>query len=175
MCIEQIQFHHILRGSFSFGFFQFFMPLLGFWVGSKFEWILSPVDHWVAFLLLTAIGGKMILEARTSTAEEHCEDPEETTGPPTVSTMDIRNGRTLLLLSLATSIDALTIGITFRLLGHSILGSVLTIGCITFLVCVIGFEFGKRMGHLVEQWAERLGGVILIGIGGKILLEHLIG
>lgn len=173
MCIEKIRFRHILRGASSFGFFQFLMPLLGFWVGKQFEQFLSPVDHWVAFFLLFVLGSRMILETRPSKAEQSCEDPEDRSGGRRFSAVDVRDEKTLLLLSLATSIDALTIGITFSLLGHSILEAVLIIGSITFLVCLLGFEFGKRLGHLVERWAERIGGLILIGIGLKILLEHL--
>ncbi len=179
MCIERISFRHILRGSLSFGLFQFFMPLVGFFFTRRFQWLLESVDHWVAFFLLFIIGGKMILEARDTKKDPFCEDPEDQAvlpePYPRSPKMDIRKGRTLLLLSLATSIDALAIGITFSLLGHSILEAVLVIGIITFFVCLVGFEFGKRLGHLVERWAERIGGMILVGIGWKILVEHLMG
>ncbi|MDR2362978.1 MAG: manganese efflux pump MntP family protein, partial [Spirochaetaceae bacterium] len=125
-----------------------------------------------AFRLLAFIGGKMLTEGF---------DPKkqirEGDNPPggTGQAGDIRGTGSLLTLSLATSIDALAVGISFNILGHGIWSSAALIGGITFLVCLVGFGFGRRIGRFLGKWAERVGGFVLIAIGSKILLEHLVG
>jgi putative Mn2+ efflux pump MntP len=171
ICIAQLQWPYILRGAFSFGFFQFLMPLIGWTAGLYFRNQIQNYDHWVAFALLVFIGGKMLLE---SFGEKDPSCPDDSENQMRSSHVDIRNIRILLMLSLATSIDALAVGLSFSFLGYSIVDAALLIGLITLGVCLLGFEFGKRLGHLIEKRAEQLGGIILVGIGIKILLEHLL-
>ncbi len=140
-----------------FGGFQALMPLLGWAIGRQFEAYITSYDHWIAFLLLAYIGGKMIYEALKG---------EESHG----------NGfsiRELLILAVATSIDALAVGITFAFLKVDILPAVILIGCTTFVLSLLGVVIGNRFGSRYQQKAELAGGVILILIGLKILLEHL--
>ncbi|MCX7655276.1 MAG: manganese efflux pump MntP family protein [Treponemataceae bacterium] len=171
ICIAQLQWRYIIRGAFSFGFFQFFMPLIGWSVGLYFRNQIQNYDHWIAFALLAFIGGKMLLES-TKEKDPSCTDSsEDQIRSPHV---DIRDIRILLMLSFATSVDALAVGLSFSFLGYSILDAALVIGLITFGICLVGFEFGKRLGHLIEKRAEQVGGIILVGIGIKILVEHLL-
>jgi putative Mn2+ efflux pump MntP len=141
-----------------FGGFQALMPALGFLLGTSFEDYIKSVDHWVAFVLLTIIGVNMIRESR-SCDDEGCDD---------MSFM------TMLLLAVATSIDALAVGISFAFLGlDSIVMTFVLIGVITFVLSAAGFWVGNRFGSKYKSRAELLGGIILILIGLKILLEHL--
>lgn len=146
-----------------FGGFQALMPLLGWTLGRQFEKYISAVDHWIAFVLLAFLGGKMILDARKEEAEEEVKMDCK---------LDIKE---LLLLSIATSIDALAVGITFAFLNVSILPAITLIGCTTFLLSAGGVFMGNIFGSKYKSKAELLGGVILILIGLKILLEHLMG
>jgi putative Mn2+ efflux pump MntP len=141
------------------------MPVAGWYLGMAFAASIQGFDHWVAFGLLVLIGGKMLFEASKESKEK-----EETGGQG----KDIRSLSCLLLLSVATSIDALAVGLSFSLLGQNIWAPAAVISVITFSVCLTGFEFGRRIGVLLEKRAEILGGLILIGIGVKILLEHLL-
>lgn len=142
-----------------FGGFQAAMPLAGWLLGKQFARYITTVDHWIAFGLLALIGGKMIHEALM---------PEEC---PAGSGEVIRV-RELVMLSVATSIDALAVGITFAFLQVRILPAVLFIGIITFGLSFAGVCAGHRFGSRIRQKAELGGGIILIGIGLKILLEH---
>lgn len=146
-----------------FGGFQALMPLLGWTLGRQFEKYISAVDHWIAFVLLAFLGGKMVLDARKEEAEEEVKMDCK---------LDIKE---LLLLSIATSIDALAVGITFAFLNVSILPAITLIGCTTFLLSAGGVFMGNIFGSKYKSKAELLGGVILILIGLKILLEHLMG
>ena len=140
-----------------FGGFQALMPLLGWGLGRQFEAYITSFDHWIAFLLLAYIGGKMVWEALR--------------GEESVSTcFSIRE---LFLLAVATSIDALAVGITFAFLKVEILSAIAIIGCTTFVLSLGGVVIGNRFGSRYQQRAEITGGVILILIGLKILLEHL--
>lgn len=143
-----------------FGVFQAVMPLIGFFLGRQFSTYITTVDHWITFILLAFIGGKMIYEALG--ADEGC----ETCG----SGIDIKE---LFLLAIATSIDALAVGVTFAFLDVSIFSSVLLIGVITFVISFIGVIIGNIFGSKYKEKAEIFGGVILILIGLKILLEAL--
>ncbi len=169
MCSRDLRPVHALRGAFSFGLFQFLMPIAGWLLGVAFRGYIQGFDHWIAFGLLAFIGGKMAAESFSGT-EAACEDEEEAGG---ARKTDISDGRTLLTLSVATSIDALAVGLSFSLLGTPVLSPAAVIGAITFAVCLIGFEFGKRIGAALERWAQTLGGLALVGIGVKILIEHL--
>jgi putative Mn2+ efflux pump MntP len=142
----------------SFGAFQAFMPVLGWLAGLTFIELIANFDHWLAFGLLAFIGGKMIYSARELT--------EEKDAKLTVSL--------LLILSVATSIDALAVGLSFSLLRVSILTPVIAIGVVAFLLSFAGFNFGNRLGKFFERKVQVVGGVVLIAIGIKILLEHLL-
>lgn len=142
-----------------FGIFQFFMPLIG-WVASlSFREFIVSFDHWIAFGLLALIGGKMLYESFQD------EEEEEST--------DFRNLYVLLTLAIATSIDALAVGVSFSVINTPIFLSVITIGIITFIISFLGVFIGDKFGHLFEKQAEIIGGLVLIGIGIKILFEHL--
>jgi putative Mn2+ efflux pump MntP len=141
-----------------FGFFQALMPAVGYVCGFAFEGWFKSVDHWIAFGLLGFIGAKMIYESRRAD-DEKVKDPFATPR--------------LLLLSVATSIDALAVGLSFSLLGVPLVTTVLVIGVVTFSLCLPAVWLGRRLGGLMASRAELLGGLALIGIGFKILIEHL--
>ncbi len=142
-----------------FGGFQGGMALLGWIGGTGFADQIENIDHWVAFGLLAIIGGKMIKEGMEQKSE--CE------------TFNIRKMRVLIILSIATSIDALAIGITYAFLQTPIIIPVLLIGIMSFLFAIIGSILGKRLGQFFGNHMEIIGGIILIGLGCKILVEHL--
>ncbi len=150
---------HALRMALSFGIFQAIMPLLGWSAGLKLRALISGVDHWVAFGLLAAVGGKMIYESFRIGEEEKASGP-------------ISFCR-LMVLSVATSIDALAVGLTLSFLKVAIALPAAIIGVITFCLSLVGVYLGKRIGHLFENKIELVGGLILIAIGIKILFEHL--
>ena len=143
-----------------FGGFQALMPVIGYFLGSSFQSIITNIDHWVAFVLLGIIGGKMIQEAFQKDNDE-----EEYSSDVSVKTM--------LILSVATSIDALAVGITFAFLNVNLLLAITFIGLITFVLSVVGTKIGNRFGDKYKGKAEFIGGIILILIGFKILFEHL--
>lgn len=146
-----------------FGGFQALMPLIGWLLGSSFEQYITGVDHWVAFVLLAFIGGKMLYES----FQTDCESVEiKQMDPP----LDLKE---LLLLAIATSIDALAVGITFAFLDTPIVEAIIIIGVTTFLISAAGVYVGNFAGNRYQKKAELAGGVILILIGLKILLEHL--
>ena len=166
MCVAGLTFPYALRTALAFGLFQFAMPLAGFLVGSAFAAAISSWDHWIAFGLLSAVGGKMIWEAVTSKDIASCSDEER-------DRLNVLDLRVLLVLAVATSIDALAVGVSYSVIGVPILLASTIIGLITFALCLLGCEFGKRIGSRLERWAEVAGGVALIGIGLKILVGHL--
>lgn len=141
-----------------FGGFQALMPLLGYFLGSQFQRYITSIDHWIAFALLALIGISMIREA-LSKEEESIND-----------SVDFRN---MLVLAVATSIDALAVGITFAFLDVSIVPAVSFIGIITFTLSMAGVKVGNLFGMRYKSRAELAGGIILICIGLEILLEHL--
>lgn len=140
-----------------FGGFQALMPLAGYFLGSQFKDAIVNVDHWIAFVLLLVIGVNMIREAKQE--DEDLDD-----------SFDVK---TMLLLAVATSIDALAVGVTFAFLRVHILPAVLFIGCVTFCFSAAGIKIGNVFGARFRSKAEVAGGIILILIGTKILLEHL--
>lgn len=153
-----IKLSQLLKMSFSFGFFQTSMPILGWLIGSGLKVYISTIDHWIAFALLSFVGLRMIYE---SIKGEH----------QVVNPFD---NKTLLLLSISTSIDALAVGVSFSFLNVSIFLPVLIIGVITFILSSIGILMGNGLRHFFENIkVEILGGLILTGIGIKILIEHL--
>lgn len=155
-----------------FGLFQALMPLIGFFLGSQFEAYITSVDHWIAFGLLFLIGANMIREAlsKKESASCHCEGEPRSNPPVDDHPLSFK---TMLLLAIATSIDALAVGISFACIQVKIWSSVLIIGVTTFLFSVIGVKIGNVFGSKFEKSASIIGGIILILIGLKILLEHL--
>lgn len=145
------------KASFLFGIFQALMPLIGYLASIGLGTLIASIDHWIAFILLTLIGGKMIYESYGQNTEDEIKS--------------ITN-KILLLLALATSIDAMAAGFTLNLLELNPYISMLIIGCITFLFSFLGVVIGSRSGGFLEEKAEKLGGIILILIGLKILIEH---
>ena len=147
-----------------FGGFQALMPALGWLLGSQFQSYITAIDHWIAFILLVLIGGKMILDVVKEKGENEEVCPEGSVR------IDLRE---FFLLAIATSIDALAIGITFAFLQVRLITSVTIIGCITFCFSIAGVLIGNVFGSKFKDKATILGGIILIGIGVKILIEHL--
>lgn len=145
-----------------FGGFQALMPLIGWALGSQFLWLISPIDHWIAFVLLAVIGGKMLWEAL------HDEEGEDDGKP--ADKIDLGE---FFILAVATSIDALAAGISFAALAVDIVPSILIIGVVTFCFTIAGVFVGNFFGSRYEKPASIVGGVVLILIGLKILLEHL--
>jgi manganese efflux pump family protein len=147
------------RVALFFGVFQSAMTLLGWWAGSYILSYIKNFDHWIAFGLLAFVGGKMIWES--------IHEKEERT--------DITRWRYLFLLAVATSLDALAVGISFAFLQVNLAIASITIGVVALAITFIGFLAGKKIGEIVGKRAEIIGGIILIGIGIQILLEHLLG
>lgn len=146
-----------------FGGFQALMPFIGWVLGSQFEQYITSIDHWIAFILLGFIGGKMVVEAireKDEAVEVGKMDPP----------LDLKE---MFILAIATSIDALAVGITFAFLQVSIVEAISIIGITTFVISVIGVYVGNFFGNRYKKKAELAGGIILILIGLKILLEHL--
>ena len=141
-----------------FGVFQAGMPIIGYFLGKGFESFVVQIDHWIAFILLLFIGANMIREALSKKEEE---------------TSDDISFKTMIILSIATSIDALAVGITFAFLNVSMMFAAIIIGIITFVLSVIGVLIGNKFGNKYEKRAELFGGTVLILMGIKILLEHL--
>ena len=141
-----------------FGGFQALMPVLGYFLGSTFESVISNLDHWIAFGLLAIIGGNMIKDAFS----KECDSFDD----------DVRF-KAMIVLAIATSIDALAVGITFAFLKVNLILAISMIGVITFILAIVGTKVGNRFGDKYEKKAELVGGVILILLGIKILLEHM--
>lgn len=158
LSVKKIGAKHVLTAGLYFGGFQAIMPMLGFLIGFKFERFIVSVDHWVAFVLLALIGGNMIKEALS-------DDEESLDGS--------FSPKTMLPLAVATSIDALAVGISFAFLGVDIVMAASLIGVTTFVISGAGIVVGNVFGAKYKNKAEIAGGVILILIGLKILLEHL--
>ena len=150
----------ILRTALVFGVFQAVMPVLGWLAGLTVVDLIAEYDHWLAFALLALVGGRMIWEAFRSADDK--------------KRVDISRGVLLLTLALATSIDALAVGLTFAFLRVNIWLACSTIGVMAFGMTVAGFVLGRKAGALLGKYAEAIGGVILIGIGLRILLSHIL-
>ncbi|MCX5645518.1 MAG: manganese efflux pump MntP family protein [Phycisphaerae bacterium] len=156
---KEFKVRHALRMALFFGGFQAVMPIIGFLAGLSLKDYIEAYDHWIALALLSFVGGKMIYESFKIDAVERNRDPS--------------NPLVLLALSFATSIDALAVGITLSLLKTPILLAVTIIGLVTFGLSYTGVAIGKRFGHFFESKVEIVGGIILIAIGIKIVVEHL--
>ncbi len=159
LSMERLRIRYALRIALFFGGFQALMPILGFMAGLSVREFISGFDHWIAFGLLLFIGSKMIYESIFLNGNDKKMDPHDI--------------QMLLVLSVATSIDALAVGISLSLLKVEILLPALIIGVVTFVLSYLGVFIGRSIGHLFEKKIEILGGLVLIGIGTKILIEHL--
>jgi putative Mn2+ efflux pump MntP len=159
LLIQRIKINKALKIALFFGTFQFLMPLIGWAVGINFSDLIAEFDHWIAFSLLSLIGGKMIYESFQSESEDKKINPLDSS--------------TLFVLAIATSIDALAAGLGLSLLKSSILTTAILIGVVTFSLSFIGVFIGHKIGNKSNHQIEIMGGLILIFIGSKILLEHL--
>jgi len=156
---RKLTYGPVLRLSGAFGIFQFFMPLLGWLAGMTIADLIADFDHWIAFCLLCFVGGKMIWESFHGDGQNSGADPT--------------TGLTLLMLAVATSIDALAVGLSFAFLKQQIFYASIVIGLVAVIMTMFGMVFGKNLGKLFGKRAEMIGGLVLIGIGLKILFDHL--
>ncbi|NUP10663.1 MAG: manganese efflux pump [Polyangiaceae bacterium] len=152
---------HVLMVALFFGGFQALMPLLGWFLGSALGPSVQAWDHWIAFALLGAIGGKMLWEARSKEGDE------------ADVAKDLFGFRVMLVLAVATSIDAFAVGVTLPMLNAPFALSLVTIGCTTAILSALGLYAGRRFGAVLGKRLDALGGLALIGLGTKILIEHL--
>jgi putative Mn2+ efflux pump MntP len=159
LAIKRIRFFQAIRIALVLAVFQAAMPLLGWFLGIQIREFILEFDHWIAFILLLLIGGKMILESFKKDEEKKEFNPLKIL--------------VLIGIAIATSIDALIVGVSFAFIDIDIFLSVMIIGFSTFMVAMIGVFIGKKTGSLFGKKVEILGGVILIGIGLKILIEHI--
>lgn len=158
LAMEHVTWRRAVVPGLWFGAFQGLMPLLGWLLGSRFAQYITAVDHWIAFALLVILGVNMLREARRA-------DDGEADASLGVKTM--------LAMAVATSIDALAVGITFAFLTVDIVPAVCFIACVTFVISTLGVKVGALFGDRFQAKAEALGGIILIVLGVKILLEHV--
>lgn len=162
MTLRKITPYISFKIAFSFGLFQGLMPFIGWFVGIRFQSYIVAVDHWIALFLLSFIGLKMIFEAY-----EDSKNPELT-----VTCDDELDNTELIILSIATSIDALAVGVSFAFLDVHIVSLCLSIGIITFILCFFGVMIGRILGPVFKNYSQIIGGIILILIGINILNEH---
>ncbi len=162
MAVPRVRPRHAALVAVFFGGFQALMPVIGWLVGSRIGPLVEAWDHWIAFTLLGAIGAKMLWESRDAKSGETQRSEDELFG-----------FRVMLLLAIATSIDALAVGITLPMLDAPFALSVITIGVTTAVMCVAGLLVGRRAGAMFGRRLDFLGGLILIGVGTMILVEHL--
>lgn len=161
LSLQKLEKKHIFITGLWFGSFQGLMPLIGFLLGSTFEKYITPIDHWVTFVLLGIIGANMIKESLSREEEESDDDASFAF-------------KSMLVMAVATSIDALAVGITFALLPDvNISAAVIFIGVVTFILSCAGIKIGNVFGAKFKDKAELAGGIILVLMGTKILLEHL--
>jgi len=157
--IENISWRHYFRLSFHFGFFQCVMPIAGYYAGSLLGNTIRHYDHWIAFIILSVIGLKMIFDSLCKQEENITKDPSK--------------GFMLFFFSIATSIDALAVGFSLFILNKPIIIPAIIIGIVCSLFSILGVRIGKSAGSLFSKGASIIGGCILIAIGCKILIEHL--
>lgn len=164
--VRDLHLRHGLRMAAFFGFFQFAMPILGWAAGMTFSSYIEGFDHWVAFGLLAFVGGRMVWSGLPFGKKEEaaCSDDGK---------KDCRDLPTLFLMSIATSIDAMAVGLSFAMIGVGIVVPSIIIGLITFAVSLGGYFLGRSVGKKVKIELDLVGGLVLIGIGAKILFEHL--
>ena len=158
LTIKNLKLKESILIATSLAVFQALMPLLGWYLGSNIEQYIKEIDHWIAFSLLSFIGIKMIYESRIEETEEE---------------KDKISLKTILIQSIATSIDAFAVGISFAVLVSDIVLPIIIIGITTFIFSFVGLKIGRFLGNKLGKSVELIGGIILIGIGVKILIEHL--
>ena len=166
LSMKKVKWQHATIIGLFFGGFQALLPFVGWLLGSQFEQYITKVDHWIAFGLLGIIGGKMLYEAIKGDEEEGCSCCND----KNADKLDLKE---LFILAIATSIDALAVGITFAFLKYPVVKAVTVIGVVTFIISMAGVYIGNFFGSRFKKKAEIAGGIILVGIGIKILLEHL--
>ena len=154
-----VSWRAVFRLSSCFGLFQFIMPVAGWFAGVSVANVIAGYGHWIAFGLLSLVGGKMIMESYNGKAK--------------VNTADPTKGLSVIILSVATSIDALAVGFSFALLKIPVLFPSTVIGIVAFIMTVCGMLFGAHLGRIFGKKVEIFGGLLLIGIGVKILMEHI--
>ncbi len=157
---KQLHIRHTLRMAGFFGGFQAFMPMVGYFAGLTISNYISDYDHWIAFAILATIGLKMIYESFKIKEERKAMHPADI--------------GMLLMLAIATSIDALAVGITLSLITMQIAEAIVVIGIVAFGLSIAGVYIGKKFGHFFESGIEAIGGIVLIGLGVKILLQHIL-
>lgn len=150
----------VFRLAFHFGLFQALMPALGWLAGIAVNQFIAPFDHWVAFVLLAFVGLRMVRSGLDPNGEEPCVDPSR--------------GGTLIMLAIATSIDAFAVGLSFAVLEVSIVGPVIIIGVVAALMSVLGVFLGNRLGQTFGKRMEVLGGIILVIIGIRVVISHML-
>lgn len=161
LLLKKIKSSYAVKFGMFFGLFQFIMPIIGWFFAQSFSESIKKYDHWFAFILLCIIGGNMIIEAIRNNENNVYNDK------------DILSFKNIFVLAIATSIDALAVGISFALIDIDIIISSMIIGIVAFVLSYIGIILGKKIGGFFKKGAEIIGGIILIGIGIKILIEHL--
>ena len=165
--IKKLTLPIVLKFAVFFGAFQFVMPLLGWRLGITFSASIASFDHWIAFGLLSLIGGKMLLDIFKPAGEDEVGEVNETDEKKILS---LRN---MTILAVATSIDAMAVGVSFAVIETNILFASAIIGIVAFVLSAVGVIIGKKLGDIFKKGAELFGAVILILIGFKILIEHL--
>jgi putative Mn2+ efflux pump MntP len=158
--IERVTWRHIFRAAWHFGLFQFLMPLAGYGIGKTVAWWIRAWNAWIAFALLTAVAVKMLVESRT--------------GEPGIRRADPTRGWSLVVLAVATSIDALLVGVTLAVQGMSIWMPAAIIGIVAGLLSGLGIHFAGRLGTRWEHRAEWIGAAVLFAVGLEIVLEHVL-
>ena len=159
VCLKEVNPRQVFRLSWHFGLFQALMPILGWLAGASFASYIEDWDHWLAFAILLVLGVKMIYEARQDN------EPEAKNGDPS-------RGLVMVVFSIAVSIDALAVGLSFAMLNISVWFPAMIIGLVATLAGVIGMVVGRKLGPVFGRNAATLGGLVLIGIGIKIVLDH---
>ena len=158
LSMKRMNWKNAMIIAFYFGVFQAIMPAIGYFLGTTFESFVTAIDHWIAFILLSFIGGNMIKESFNS------EDEDKN---------DRVDFKTMIVLAIATSIDALAVGITFAFFDVNVIVAVSIIGVITFFISLLGVKVGNKFGDKYQNKAELMGGILLVLLGIKILVEHL--
>ncbi|WP_428263939.1 manganese efflux pump MntP family protein [Haliangium sp.] len=161
LAVERIRLRHVLTVAFAFGGFQALMPAVGWVVGSGLGPTVAAWDHWIAFCLLAGIGGKMLWESAQGPDSE------------LANREDLFGLKVMFVLSIATSIDALAAGVSLPMLHAPLIPSIVAIGVVTAVLSAVGLFVGRWFGALLGKRLDAVGGVVLIGIGGKILIQHL--
>jgi putative Mn2+ efflux pump MntP len=164
LCVERIRARHVVLVAGFFGGFQALMPMIGWAVGARFGSLVQAWDHWIAFVLLAGLGAKMLWEARKE--GDDADDEVAKGGDPFAL-------GAMFVLAVATSIDALAVGVTLPMLGAPFVRTLATIGVVTAALSALGLFVGRRLGATVGARLDVLGGIALIGLGAKILVEHL--